>query len=159
MKLPIWVVDAFCTRDAFSGNPAAVCPLEHWLPDATLQGIAAQNNLSETAFLLPESEGHAIRWFTPTIEVPLCGHATLASALVVREFLCPGMAEVRFTSASGALRVLVDGERLVLDFPADRPEPTRAPAALTEALGIAPVEVLEGRLALVAILRSEQQVR
>ena len=159
MKLPIWIVDAFCTRDPFSGNPAAVCPLERWLPDATLQGIAAQNNLSETAFLVSEREGYAIRWFTPTIEVPLCGHATLASAHVVREFLRPGIGEVRFLSASGALGVLVDGERLVLDFPADRPEPAEAPAGLAEALGIEPVEVLEGGLARVAILRSEEQVR
>jgi PhzF family phenazine biosynthesis protein len=159
MKLPLWIVDAFCTSEPFSGNPAAVCPLDQWLSNPTMQAIAAQNNLSETAFLVPEGKGYRIRWFTPTIEVPLCGHATLASGYVVREFLQPGTREIHFQSASGALKVLVEGERLVLDFPADRPKPAWVPAALADAIEVTPVEVLRGEIALIAVLRSEEQVR
>ena len=159
MKLPIWIVDAFCTSAPFSGNPAAVCPLDQWLPDSTMQAIAAQNNLSETAFLVPEGQGYRIRWFTPTIEVPLCGHATLASACVVREFLRPGIAELHLWSASGRLTVLVEGERLVLDFPADRPRPMKPLPPIVEVLGIEPMEMVEASLCPIAILRSEQQVR
>jgi len=159
VKLPLWIVDAFCTSTPFSGNPAAVCPLDQWLPDAAMQAIAAQNNLSETAFLVREREGYGIRWFTPTIEVPICGHATLASGYAVREFLQPGSGEVRFSSASGELRVLIDGERLVLDFPADRPEPASVPTGLVEALGAEPIDVLQAEIAMIAILPSEQHVR
>ena len=82
MELPLYQVDAF-TDHVFGGNPAAICPLTRWLPDATLQAIAAENNLAETAFFVPEGEGYRLRWFTPTVEMPLCGHATLASAHVI----------------------------------------------------------------------------
>jgi len=107
MKLPIYQVDAFSSQ-VFAGNPAAVCPLEAWLPDATLQAIAAENNLSETAFLVRVGADWAIRWFTPGTEVDLCGHATLASAFVVMRFLDPAVSEVRFGSKSGELRVTRD---------------------------------------------------
>jgi predicted PhzF superfamily epimerase YddE/YHI9 len=162
VKLPIWIVDAFCTREPFSGNPAAVCPLDQWLPDATMQAIAAQNNLSETAFLVREGDGYRIRWFTPTTEVPLAGHPTLASAYVIREFLEPGIGEVRFISAGGKLRVLADGERLVLDFPANRPKLVPIPNGLRDALGVEPVAFFAAAgtdLYPVAVLGNAAEVR
>lgn len=116
MDLPIYQIDAFTDR-AFAGNPAAVMPLDAWLPDAQLQQIAAENNLAETAFFVPKGDEFHIRWFTPTVEVDLCGHATLASALVITRFLQPQRQEMRFNSRSGDLRVRRDGERLILDFP------------------------------------------
>jgi predicted PhzF superfamily epimerase YddE/YHI9 len=116
MELPIYQVDAFTDR-AFAGNPAAVMPLDTWLPDALLQQIAAENNLAETAFLISKGDRYHIRWFTPTVEVDLCGHATLAAAHVITHVLAPGRRDLRFDSRSGELRVTDDGNRLVLDFP------------------------------------------
>ena len=103
MRTPIFQVDAFTTR-RFAGNPAAVMPMDGFLADATLQAIAAENNLAETAFLHLDDGDYRLRWFTPTTEVPLCGHATLASAAVVMERLEPGRTSVVFHSASGPLR-------------------------------------------------------
>jgi len=105
--IPIYQVDAF-THGSFSGNPAAVCPLDDWLDDATLQSIAAENNLSETAFIVPNDSGYHLRWFTPAIEVDLCGHATLATAYVVLNHLQPGLDSIAFETMSGTLTV-VDG--------------------------------------------------
>lgn len=142
MKLRLYQVDAFARR-LFEGNPAAVCPLEAWLDDAVLQAIAAENNLSETAFFVPQADGFRLRWFTPAAEVDLCGHATLASAHVL--FECLGFAgpEITFDTRSGPLKVLrEESGRLVLDFPAAAPEPTEPPAALLDGLGLAPAEVL-----------------
>lgn len=117
MKLPIFQVDAF-TDTVFGGNPAAVVPLDSWLSDATLKAIANENNLSETAFLVREEGGYAIRWFTPAIEVPLCGHATLASAHVVVEHLEPGASEVRLrTREHGDVNVVRDRQFLAIEFP------------------------------------------
>ena len=110
MKLRLFQIDAFASR-AFAGNPAAVVPLERWLDDATLQAIAAENNLSETAFFVGGSGTYEIRWMTPTEEVDLCGHATLASGWVVMNELEPGRREVAFRSKSGPLQVLARGER------------------------------------------------
>ena len=150
MQVPIYQVDAFATR-VFTGNPAAVCPLETWLPDELMQSIALENNLSETAFLVREGARFGLRWFTPTTEVDLCGHATLASAHVVLEELGHGGDEVVFDSRSGELRVARDGERLVMDFPARRGVPCETPQALIAALeGPAPVEVLGAPYWLVA---------
>jgi PhzF family phenazine biosynthesis protein len=104
MRTPIFQIDAFAGR-RFGGNAAAVMPMDHFLPDATLQCIAAENNLAETAFLVAEGADYRLRWFTPTVEVPLCGHATLASAAVVMERLEPGRGAVVFHSASGPLKV------------------------------------------------------
>ena len=104
MRTPIFQIDAFTTR-RFAGNPAAVMPMDRFLDDAVLQAIAAENNLAETAFLVPEGGDYRLRWFTPTTEVPLCGHATLASAAVVMERLEPGRDKVVFHSASGPLTV------------------------------------------------------
>lgn len=142
-RIPIYQVDAF-TGAVFGGNPAAVCPLPEWLPDETLQAIAAENNLSETAFLIPDRDPVPLRWFTPRLEVKLCGHATLASAFVLFEFLEPGRERVNFETISGRLGVKREGDRLAMDFPAigsARLEPDDVPAALIEGLGAEPDEV------------------
>jgi PhzF family phenazine biosynthesis protein len=158
MKLRLFQIDAFARR-IFSGNPAAVVPLERWLDDATLQAIATENNLSETAFLVGSRGEYHIRWMTPAAEVDLCGHATLASAWVVFHALEPGRTEVTFRSQSGPLRVAAEGDRLALDFPSRPPEPTAvAASALGEALGREPVAVLESR-DLMAVYDREGDVR
>ncbi|MFL7808129.1 MAG: PhzF family phenazine biosynthesis protein [Anaerolineae bacterium] len=144
MKIPYYHVDAF-TSTPFAGNPAGVCVLKAWLPDETMLGIAAENNLSETAFLV-EGEGHYdLRWFTPVTEVDLCGHATLASAHVVFTQLGHTSPVVRFESKSGTLRVAREEQILVLDFPARPGERCDAPAALVEGLGREPVETYRAR--------------
>lgn len=157
MKLPLYIVNAF-SREAFRGNPAAVCPLDEWLDDTTMQCIAAQNNLSETAFIVPDNHVYQIRWFTPAAEVPLCGHATLASAAVVRWFLQPGCSRVDFQSMSGRLGVEFDQDRILLDFPALPAEQVAAPGNLVRGLGVEPVEVRVAEYYL-AVLDSEEQVR
>jgi len=141
MRLPLFQIDAFTGR-LFAGNPAAVCPLSAWLDEAVMQSIAAENNLSETAFIVPAGGEYAIRWFTPTQEVDLCGHATLASAFVVFHELEPARHVVTFHSPSGPLHVTRDGERLCMDFPAREASPCTTPDALVEALGRRPVAVL-----------------
>jgi PhzF family phenazine biosynthesis protein len=122
MKIPIHQVDAFAER-LFAGNPAAVCPLEEWLPDSVLLAIAQENNLSETAFLVRSGDDWDLRWFTPAVEVDLCGHATLAAGWVLLERLEPGRERVRFQTRSGPLTVERDGDRLALDLPAQPPQP------------------------------------
>ena len=144
MRLPLFQIDAFAER-VFQGNPAAVCPLEAWLPEALMQAIAAENNLSETAFCVPEGEGYGLRWFTPLKEIDLCGHATLATAHVLFEHLGFAGAEIVFSTRSGALRVTRAGDRLAMDFPAKAVEPCAAPGALIEGLGRAPLKVYGGR--------------
>ena len=139
--IKIYQVDAFATQ-AFEGNPAAVCPLESWLSDELMQSIAAENNLSETAFFVPEGDGFQIRWFTPTTEVALCGHATLASAFVLFNILDYAGETIVFESKSGPLPVTRNGDRLVLNFPSEPPEPCKTPAAIVDAFGIEPVECL-----------------
>ena len=137
-KLPIYQVDAF-TDALFAGNPAAVVPLDAWLADGLLQSIAAENNLAETAFILPDGDGYQLRWFTPTVEVPLCGHATLASAHVIFDKLQPGRREVAFTTRrSGTLTVWQSGDLLSMDFPAKPPVPADPPDGMAEALGATP---------------------
>jgi predicted PhzF superfamily epimerase YddE/YHI9 len=145
MHLPIYQVDAF-TDKLFGGNPAAVCPMATWLPDATMQAIAAENNLAETAFFVAEGDDYALRWFTPTVEVDLCGHATLASAHVVFEFLAPQRQSVRFhTLKAGTLAVSRQAGMLLMDFPARPASPCAPAAGLLEALGGVPREVLRAR--------------
>jgi len=118
MRIPLYQVDAFTSR-LFGGNPAAVCPLAEWLSETTMQSIAAENNLAETAFFVAQGEGYLLRWFTPTVEVELCGHATLASGYVVTHILMPDRRSVRFdTLRAGPLEVTRDGDRLAMDFPA-----------------------------------------
>ncbi len=127
LKIPMYQVDAFAGH-VFSGNPAAVCPLEAWLPDAQMQAIAAENNLAETAFFVRNGNGYKLRWFTPAVEVDLCGHATLASAFVILNDLTPGERSVSFETKSGTLTVTRDGDLYSLDFP------SRPPAALRQCL-------------------------
>ncbi|MEQ8354671.1 MAG: PhzF family phenazine biosynthesis protein [Kiloniellaceae bacterium] len=160
-EITLYHVDAF-TDAVFGGNPAAVCPLQDWLPDATLLGVAAENNVSETAFFVPnggiEERGYHLRWFTPTVEVDLCGHATLASAYVIARHVDPSAQTIRFDSASGPLTVTRDDEVFTLDFPTDRPAPFDDGGAVAAALGIAPQEVLKAKK-LMAVLASEAEVR
>jgi predicted PhzF superfamily epimerase YddE/YHI9 len=144
-RLPIYQVDAF-TDSLFGGNPAAVCPLDAWLPDATMRAIAAENNLAETAFFVPEGSDYALRWFTPTVEVDLCGHATLASGHIVFSFLEPKRESVSFrTLKAGTLAVSRLADMLVMDFPARPAIPAEAPPGLFAALGGKPREVLRAR--------------
>lgn len=157
MKLPLFVVDAF-TRRVFSGNPAAVVPLEGWLADPVLQAIAGENNLSETAFFVPGAEDFHLRWFTPTVEVDFCGHATLATAHVLLRILHPGREEVRFRARCGPLSVRARADRLALDAPCWTPSPVATPAALVEALGRAPLQTLAARDYL-AVFEDEAAVR
>jgi PhzF family phenazine biosynthesis protein len=144
MRQALYQVDAF-TREVFSGNPAAVCPLEHWLPEATMQSIAAENNLSETAFFVREGDGYHLRWFTPAVEVDLCGHATLASAWVLFNKLGHADDSVTFHTLSGKLEVVRQGDLLVMDFPARPANPVEPCAGLLEALGGTPEAVLAAR--------------
>jgi predicted PhzF superfamily epimerase YddE/YHI9 len=144
MKIPYYHVDAF-TGSVFAGNPAGVCVLEEWLPAETMLGIAAENNLSETAFLVEREAHYELRWFTPVTEVDLCGHATLASAHVAFHHLGHTGSLVRFASKSGMLPVGREGEVLVLDFPARPGERCETPDALREGLGREPAEVYLAR--------------
>lgn len=134
MKLPLYQVDAF-SEQAFGGNPAAVMPLQRWLEDSLLQDIAAENNLSETAFLVAGDKGYELRWFTPAVEVPLCGHATLASAHVLFEHLDYRGEEVLFFTRSGELRVQRSKRGLTLDFPGQTLVETAVDKRVTQALG------------------------
>ena len=157
MQIPLYQVDAFAGRP-FTGNPAAVCPLEEWLPDALLQSIAAENNLSETAFYVARGNGYDLRWFTPAVEVDLCGHATLASAAVILEIRreCAGP-RVLFWTKSGELAVERDGDLYALDFPSRPARPCDPPAGLIEALGAAPDRVLAASDCL-CVFESEERV-
>ena len=143
MTIRLLQVDTFTDR-VLGGNPAAVCPLDAWLDEATMQAIAAENNLSETAFLVAEGEGYRLRWFTPNVEVDLCGHATLAAAFIVFEELRPGTGSVSFETLSGRLTVAREGAELVMDFPAQPASPATPPAELARALGATPTKVLAG---------------
>lgn len=146
IDLPIYIIDAFAER-SLTGNPAAVCPLESWLPDATMQAIAAEMNLSETVFFAPEPRGDAfgIRWFTPTREVELIGHATLAAGHHVLEQLRPGASSVRFLSGAESFTIERDGNALTLEMPALPPRPHTPPATLARALGREPMTVLAAK--------------
>ena len=158
MRTPIFQVDAFTTR-LFAGNPAAVMPMDGFPDDAVLQAIAAENNLAETAFLVSEGSDYRLRWFTPAVEVPLCGHATLASAAVVMERLEPGRSQVVFHTASGPLTVKRTDAGYIMDFPARPSEPVSAPLGLAEALGVVPIEVFVNAFNYMAVLQSAQSVR
>ncbi len=157
MNIPIYQVDAFA-GEVFGGNPAAVCPLQSWPEDELLQAIAAENNLAETAFLVARGERYELRWFTPQIEIDLCGHATLAAAYVVFHYLNIHLSRVDFETRSGLLGVSRDGAQLAMDFPARPATPCEAPEDLIRGLGVAPLEVYKCRDYL-AVLESESQVR
>lgn len=141
MNLDIYQIDAFASKP-FEGNPAAVIPLRDWLPDELMQNIALENNLSETVFYILENGGYRIRWFTPTAEVPLCGHATLAAAYVLFQ-QNPNLNEIKFQSLSGLLIVTQVENQIILDFPANPIFPLDVPELLTEALGEKPDECLQ----------------
>jgi len=158
MRTPIFQIDAFTTR-RFAGNPAAVMPMDSFPADAVLQAIAAENNLPETAFLVREGSDYRLRWFTPNVEVPLCGHATLASAAVVMERLEPGRNTVVFHSASGPLTVNRSDAGYIMNFPARPAELVSLPPGLAEALGVVPVEVFSNAFNYLAMLESIQTLR
>jgi PhzF family phenazine biosynthesis protein len=158
MRTPIYQIDAFTSR-RFTGNPAAVMPMSRFPSDATMLAIAAENNLSETAFLVAEGRDYRLRWFTPRIEVPLCGHATLASAAVVMERLEVGRDRVVFHSASGPLTVSRSCARYVMDLPTRPSQEITAPSGLAEALGAVPLEVWGNSFNYMAVLENEQVVR
>ena len=156
MRVPFRHIDAF-TREPFRGNPAGVCLLDAWPDDAVLRDVAREMNLSETAFAVPDGDAWRLRWFTPETEVPLCGHATLATAHAL--FECHDVPELRFETASGTLTVRRDGDRYELDLPAQPARPCTAPTSLAGALGIVPRLCLGNERSNVAVLENAQQVR
>ncbi len=155
MKLPIYQLDAF-TNQRFGGNPAAVVILTNWLPDSTLQAIAQENNLSETAFIVARSDDFELRWFTPLVEIDLCGHATLASAFVLFTHGYTTQSQVVFHYKDGTLTVKQEGDLLVMDFPARLALPIACAAKLVEALGALPEQVLQARDLLVIFATQDQ---
>jgi len=158
MNLPLYQVDAFADR-LFAGNPAAVVPLDSWLPAEAMQEIAFENNLSETAFYVRGPEGFAIRWFTPAVEVDLCGHATLGSGFVAFHRGDAAGDVVEFASRSGPLRVRREGDLLVLDFPVHVPERAEVPEGLVEAMGGPPREVWKADNDYLLVYEAEADVR
>jgi PhzF family phenazine biosynthesis protein len=158
MRTKIFQLDAFTTR-RFAGNPAAVMPMANFPDDTLMQAIAAENNLAETAFIVADGKDYRLRWFTPMTEVPLCGHATLASAAVVMERLEPGRKSVVFHTASGPLTVNSAAPRYIMNFPARPSEPTAPPTGLAEALGVAPNEVLANDFNYMVVIESAQALR
>ena len=158
MRIPIYQVDAFASQ-RFRGNPAAICPLDQWLPDETLQAIAAENNLAETAFYIPNGKSYPLRWFTPGVEVDLCGHATLASAHVIMQIRRETNASrVSFETRSGELIVSKDGDLYALDFPARPATECPVDPGLNEALGAKPAVILGARDYL-CVFDTEEEVR
>ena len=157
MEIPFYQIDAF-TNKVFSGNPAGVCLLEDWLPEATLQSIAAENNLPETAFLVPQEKHYDLRWFTPKVEIDLCGHATLASGHVIFTYVDPQEQQVEFMSKSGRLSVERRDDLLFLDFPTRKARVADRPEGLDGILGASPTEVLASR-DLMAVFDDEDQIR
>ena len=152
-----YIVDAF-TEKVFAGNPAAVCVMDAWLDDRTMQNIAIENNLSETAFAVKEGDAYHLRWFTPGGEVELCGHATLATAYVITRFVEPERNTVAFDTLSGRLTVEKQGDLLMMDFPSFSLQPVPITEQMTAALGVKPVAAYYGADT-VCVLENEEQVR
>jgi PhzF family phenazine biosynthesis protein len=144
MNLTIYQVDAF-TKEAFKGNPAAVCPLESWISDDMMQKIALENNLSETAFFVKKGDLYELRWFTPTFEIDLCGHATLATAFVIFNELSSDEKVLKFETMSGMLSVEKEDDLLILDFPSRPPVACEIPEGMIECIGKYPEEILKSR--------------
>ena len=144
MQISIYQIDAF-TNETFGGNPAAVCPLDAWLPDEMMQKIAAENCVAETAFFVAEEDGYRIRWFTPRIEMDLCGHATLASAYVIVNHLNRDVSTIKFYSHSGILNVYVSNQLFTLDFPSRKAKICEAPQIILDAFKEKPIQVLRSR--------------
>lgn len=160
MTIPIYQADAF-TDKIFGGNPAAVCPLQNWLPDDLMQKIAMENNLAETAFIVKEEKGYRIRWFTPAVEVDLCGHATLASAHIFFNHLGYSGNEISFNSKSGWLKVTKESNgQLTLDFPADSFELVKEiPAAIAEGLKIKVDTVYKGKFDYMVVVDNQKIIQ
>lgn len=153
-----YVVDAFAEK-VFEGNPAAVCILDEWLPDGVMLNIARENNLADTAFVVKEGSNYKLRWVTPGGEIDLCGHATLATGYIIIRFIAPELSEVVFqTKSSGLLKVVKKGELYEMDFPAYKLKNVEVTDAMTNALGVKPIEAYMGR-DLLCILESEDEVR
>jgi PhzF family phenazine biosynthesis protein len=157
MKTPIYQVDAF-TDHVFGGNPAAVCPLEKWLPDSTLQLIAMENNLAETAFFVKEGDLFRIRWFTPLVEVDLCGHATLAAGFVLFEIMNQPVDKINFSSRSGILSVRKNGNRMTLDFPQDDCNKAVLSSGVLNSINIKPLESYKGKTDWMFLLANQKEV-
>ncbi|MBN2654606.1 MAG: PhzF family phenazine biosynthesis protein [Nitrospirae bacterium] len=158
MQIPYYHIDAF-TSKIFSGNPAAVCLLDKWLDDKTMHCIAAENNLAETAFLVSASDSrYHLRWFTPAVEIDLCGHATLASAFVIFSYINSSLPSVDFETASGKLTVVKSDDLLTMNFPARKPLASESLALLSKAFGAEPVEVLRSR-DLMAVFDDEMVIK
>jgi PhzF family phenazine biosynthesis protein len=157
MQIPLYHVDAFADT-LFTGNPAAVCPLDEWLPDKIMQQIAFENNLAETAFFVRNADGFDIRWFTPLVEVDLCGHATLASAHVIFNHLGWDNSTIDLKSRSGKLVVTREGEMIILNFPADIIKPSDPPELLLKSLNIVPLESYSGKTDFMLVLASQKEV-
>lgn len=157
MSIPIYQVDAFTTK-VFGGNYAAVCPLEYWLDDEVMLKIAQENNVAETAFFVAKGDYFHLRWFTPEIEMDLCGHATLAAAHVLFNHLGYAMETISFKSAGGLLTVRKKADLIELDFPAREPAPAQLPAVIANGIGVEPLEVLKAR-DYVLVLHDEAEVR
>src|SRR5690242_11691226 len=159
MKLTIYQVDAFAEK-IFQGNPAAIVPLEDWIEDDLMQKIAMENNLAETAYFVKTDNGYHIRWFTPGKEIDLCGHATLASAYIIKNFIEPHLAEINFTTqVAGTLKALTKDGIYTLDFPSRMPQPCEVPDKLLKSLNITTaVEVLKSRDYFV-VLPNEEAVK
>lgn len=158
MEINIYQVDAF-TNSVFGGNPAAVCPLTSWLDDKMLQSIAAENNLSETAFFIDKGDHFQIRWFTPEVEVNLCGHATLASAHVLFNHLGYQNETIQFDSRSGILKVFRINNLLTLDFPTAELTPAIIKGNFSEAIGKLPIGLFQGNNKLLAVYESEKDIK
>ncbi|MBL7074857.1 PhzF family phenazine biosynthesis protein [candidate division KSB1 bacterium] len=156
MKIPIYQVDAF-TDKVFGGNPAAVCPLDNWVDDEILQAIAAENNLSETAFFVKQGNDFELKWFTPKTEVELCGHATLASAHILYNHLDYKDHQINFITKSGVLKVTKKNDIISMNFPSTKPVPVEIPKELTNGLGYEPSEVLKSRDYL-AVFKDEETI-
>jgi len=158
MKSKQYQIDAFTNR-IFSGNPAAVCPLDEWLPDELLQKIAMENNLAETAFYVKEENDFRIRWFTPVVEVDLCGHATLAAGHVLFNHEHISASKIVFHSRSGPLTVSRKNEFLTLDFPTDTLEQIEFFPGLTDAFEVKPIQAFRGKTDYMLVFESENEIR
>jgi len=157
MKIPFYQIDSFAD-EVFAGNPAGVCLLDKWIEDSVLQSIAAENNLPETAFLVRQTGHYDLRWFTPKIEIDLCGHATLASGHVIFEFVDPSAERVDFMSKSGNLSVERLDDLLLLDFPSRKPTPCERPDGIEAILGFSPSDILASRDMMV-VFDDEETIR
>jgi len=158
MKVKLYQIDAF-TDKVFSGNPAAVCILDKWIDDKTMQNISAENNLAETAFVVKKNNDFEIRWFTPSVEVDLCGHATLSAAYVLYKYYDYKSDKINFYSkASGILSVIKNKNSLTLNFPTDTYEEVKIPQSLIDAFGIKPIEAYKGKTDYLVIFDNQNQI-